>query len=272
MSKFREIPYSITSTQKGASELSGEQLAALQAQQLVEMKTNFINVVSHELRTPLAGIQSSIDLLKIRFGDSLPSEVYEYLGRIELQSQRMSQMVRDVIDMNRLGLNDSPLEISIVNVRQRLMEIVDYLLSTKHMKRKVKFRLTKEAVFMHTDERGFSTLFTNLIDNALKFSPKGSVEVTLDSHPDGCEIHVIDTGVGIPQQDQDQLFNSFFRASNASSFEGTGLGLVIVRRYAELLGGTISFKSEPGHTEFKVYLPDLANQEPPTLTTLGSDR
>lgn len=241
-----------------------------EAQRLLQMKTNFINVVSHELRTPLAGIQSSLDLLRLRFNKQLPQEVFEYLSKIELQTSRMSQMMRDVIDMNRLGLNDSELEISELDVRQQLIEIVDYLLSTKHLKRNVDFHLPQNPLTIFTDERGFSTLFTNLIDNALKFSPKGKVEVHLEPWNEGCRIKVLDTGVGIPVEDQKRLFQSFFRGSNANSFEGTGLGLVIVKRYTEMLGGEIDLKSEPGHTEITVYLPDLATQEPPTLHTLGS--
>jgi signal transduction histidine kinase len=241
-----------------------------EAHRLLQMKTNFINVVSHELRTPLAGIQSSLDLLRLRFANQLPLEVFEYLSKIELQTARMSQMMRDVIDMNRLGLNDSEIEVSELDVRQQLIEIVDYLLSTKHMKRKVSFHLPPAALKVNTDERAFSTMFTNLIDNALKFSPKGKVQVHLEEWNDGCHIKVIDNGVGIPLEDQKRLFESFFRGSNANSFEGTGLGLVIVKRYTELLGGEIEVKSNTGHTEITVYLPDLATQDPPTLNTLGN--
>jgi signal transduction histidine kinase len=101
-----------------------------------------------------------------------------------------------------------------------------------------------------------SNLLANLVTNAIKYSPEGKPVHLSTAVVDGrLRITVADQGMGIPAEDQQHLFDRFFRGSNASTIQGTGLGLNLVKRYLELMGGTISFNSEPGSTQFTVDLP-----------------
>jgi signal transduction histidine kinase len=109
-----------------------------------------------------------------------------------------------------------------------------------------------------TDKRLLKNALLNLLSNAIKFSPEnGSINLTLLNQDSRMAITVTDEGIGIPKPDLSHLFSSFFRASNATQIQGTGLGLSLVKRYAELLGGSVDLKSELGKgTAVKLMIPD----------------
>lgn len=230
-----------------------------EANELVALKSNFINIVSHELRTPLAGMRTSIELLTPRIQKLDDQKAMQHLDRISAQVERMSEMMRDVIDMNRLGVKAGQLELVEVDLVAKLKEVIQYLIDIKFAKRQVKLHTKVDRLRFLTDEKAFNTIFSNLVDNALKFSPAKTVHVEFEPSDSGVNIRVIDNGVGIPIKDQSKLFQSFSRAANAQSFEGTGLGLVIVKRYVELLNGSISFESDQKKTVFSVFLPVIDN-------------
>jgi signal transduction histidine kinase len=207
------------------------------------------------MRTPLAGMRTSLELLTPRIEKLKDERSMLHLKRISAQVERMSEMMRDVIDMNRLGIKAGQLELVEVDLIEKLREVIRYLIDIKFPKRSVILKADIERLRFLTDEKAFNTIFSNLIDNALKFSPAKDVQVEFEPTETGVYIRVVDFGVGIPAEDQTKLFQSFSRASNAQSFEGTGLGLVIVKRYVELLNGAISFDSKAGLTIFSVFLP-----------------
>lgn len=231
-----------------------------EANELIELKSNFINIVSHEMRTPLAGMRTSLELLFPILEQQKDQRAIKHLKRISAQVERMSEMMRDVIDMNRLGIKAGQLELVELDLVQKLREVIRYLIDVKFTKRHVELTSKVDRLRFLTDEKAFNTIFTNLIDNALKFSPSKDVRVEFEPTSTGVQIRVIDFGVGIPSGDQAKLFQSFSRATNAQSFEGTGLGLVIVKRYVELLNGSISLESNSNHTVFSVDLPVIENQ------------
>jgi PAS domain S-box-containing protein len=143
-----------------------------EANELIALKSNFINIVSHEMRTPLAGMRTSLELLAPRIEKLKDERATKHLNRIAAQVERMSEMMRDVIDMNRLGIKAGELELVEVDLIAKLQEVIRYLIDIKYAKRIVELDSKVDRLRFLTDEKAFNTIFTNLIDNALKFSLK----------------------------------------------------------------------------------------------------
>jgi len=252
-----------------------ETLKALQRErELSEAKSHFIAMTSHDLRTPLTTIQSSVDLLKHR-SEKLSSQRQQiHLDRISSSVEQMTGMVQDVLvlseaEAGKLQLNPTP-----VDLVQLCQSLVTELLVADKKQHKITFThqgdcstaLTGTAslddseevsIQYPLDEKLVRYILTNLLSNALKYSPQESiVQLDMACNSESVVFHIQDQGIGIPPEDMPRLFESFYRAKNVGVTQGTGLGLAIVKQCIDLHSGQVNVDSVVGEgTTFSVTLP-----------------
>ncbi|RPA70333.1 PAS domain S-box protein [Cyclobacteriaceae bacterium YHN15] len=228
---------------------------------LNKLKSRFISMISHELRTPLSTILSSIDLLKLGLGDFKELDQKErfhiHLNRIHSQVKRLSRIITDILTLENYSNGTIPSHIEKINVNKFIYEMIeDYFKSGNTPE--INVQLPKSELFIETDSAALSHVIKNIVENAIKYSKESSKipEIKLKPGLHEFKIEVKDFGVGIPQEEQKHIFNSFFRAKNVSNIKGTGLGLNIVKEFVIKLGGKVNFKSKEGKgTVFTVTLP-----------------
>ena len=220
-------------------------------------KSEFLASMSHELRTPLGILLGYIDLLLEKTFGSLREEQVDTLRRIDRSARELFDLITAVLDLSRLEAGRLPVEVREVQVPELLEEL-------KAETQEVRERASLEFVWqvegelppLQTDPGKVKVVVKNLIGNAVKFTKAGSITVAAHNHDGGVEISVTDTGVGISQEALELIFEPFHQVDNSGQLGGTGLGLHIVKRLLELLGGTVTVESEVGRgSTFRVWVP-----------------
>jgi signal transduction histidine kinase len=241
-----------------------ELMTAVQREkELSELKSKFLSMASHEFRTPLATILSSSELLE-RYAERIdPKEKASLLQSIEAGAKRMNALINDVLTLGRAESGVLRLNPARLDLRELCERVVREFRIAQGRSHAVRFSDTFDLPAVEMDERLLRHILENLLSNAAKYSPEGSdIAITITRQAEHVLIEVQDHGIGIPEQDQPRLFESFHRASNVENRPGTGLGLAIVRKAVDLHGGSISFKSSPGKgTRFSVRLPVYSRAE-----------
>jgi signal transduction histidine kinase len=224
---------------------------------LARMKNEFLASVSHELRTPLTSIRGYAELLK---EDGLPAEQRDYVEVIDRNAARLGGLVEDLLLMTQIQSGDLPLELDEVvlnDLIERSSEAAKPFAASKQIKLEVDNAPT--LVAMRADGARLGQVLDNLVSNAIKYTHNGGgVSIRMTRTAEAATISVTDNGIGIPQEEQTQMFGRFFRTSNArqSGVEGSGLGLAITRGIVEAHGGTIGFESVEGvGSTFRLILP-----------------
>jgi len=255
-SALRMAGTNVDITQRKRAEV--ELLAALQREkELSEMKSKFVSIASHELRTPLATILSSAQLLE-HYSDGLSADdKLKMLRSIQGAVKRMNAMIEDVLIIGKAEAGALQYEPKPVDLGELCHKVVEELRGGVAKQHVIRFERQFERGSLNLDEKLLRHILTNLLSNAVKYSPPGSTASLLLAERDGeAVIEVGDQGIGIPLEDQARLFESFHRASNVGNRQGTGLGLVIVKKAVELHGGTISIDSKvDAGTRISVRLP-----------------
>jgi PAS domain S-box-containing protein len=224
--------------------------------ELDELKTQFMATLSHELRSPLTSIVSFTGLL--RDVEPTSPQATEFLDIIERNSDRLLRLVSDLLLLGHLEAGSLPLELAPLSAAELVKEAV-LARSAPAQRRGVTIELTAEdGPPLQLDRLRMLQVIDNLISNAIKFSdPEGIVRVSAHCEGNEWRIDVADSGIGIPTEEQDRIFERFFRASNAriEAVPGTGLGLSVVHAIVELHGGRLEMRSTPGKgTTFSVLL------------------
>jgi signal transduction histidine kinase len=230
-----------------------------QQRELDRLKDDFVATVSHELRTPLTSMMGFLEMLREGEAGHLTDEQKRFLAIVYRSSERLQRLVGDLLFVARLDASGLQLQFTDVSVDDVVRECVE---SSSALARARDLELTAQldnVPPVRADRERLSQLVSNLISNAIKFTPGGG-RVTARAFVDGADgvIEVEDTGVGIPEAEQDRLFQRFFRSSTATeqAIPGTGLGLVISKAIAEAHGGSVSVRSRAGEgTSFRVALP-----------------
>jgi two-component system OmpR family sensor kinase len=221
-----------------------------------ERQTRFTADASHELRTPLAIVMSQAEMALRK--DRTPEEYREALETSLKASQRMKAVVEGLLTLARADAKELDLRKERVDLG-RVVEETASLLGPLALERKVALTVSAEPVAVTGDSDRLREVVTNLITNAVRYNVQGGkVDVTLAVQKDQAALSIVDTGIGIPEKDQAQLFERFFRVDKARSREvgGSGLGLAISKWIIEAHGGTISFASrENAGSTFTVRLP-----------------
>jgi PAS domain S-box-containing protein len=228
-----------------------------QLRQLDALKDEFVSLVSHELRTPLTSIRGYLELI-VEDGDMLPEEHRQYLAVVQRNSERLLRLVGDLLFVAQLDAGRLAVEREELDLAALAAESVQAATPTASA-RGVEVVLEAAPAPLAGDRSRLAQLIDNLVSNAVKFTGEGGA-VTVRVAPGGSEavLEVADSGMGIPAEEQAQLFERFFRSTNArrAAVPGTGLGLVIVRAIADAHGGTVELESAEGvGTTFTIRLP-----------------
>jgi signal transduction histidine kinase len=222
------------------------------------MKSELVSIVSHELRTPLASVLGFTSLLLTRDFDEETRQ--RYLGIIDAQARRLGSLIDDFLDARRLEQGKLELDRERIELGPLLREQADlfYGQSDRH---RLKVEIPEEPLAVRGDRDRLAQVIGNLLSNAIKYSPEGGVVELVGEGDDGkIRVAVRDQGVGIPNDQQSQIFTRFFRGDAAASgIGGTGLGLAVSREIVEAHGGRIGFTSaEQEGSTFWLELPAAA--------------
>jgi len=215
--------------------------------ELGELKSRFVSMTSHEFRTPLSTILSSSELLEHYGSQWTEDKRLQHLRRIQAAVNNMVQLLGDVLIIGRaeagkLEFNPAPLDLA-----QFCRDLVEEMQLGAGAHHTITFGSQGECAEAHVDEKLLRQILSNLISNAVKYSPQGGpVRLELTCGEREAVLQVQDQGIGIPPPDQAHLFETFHRARNVENIPGTGLGLTIVKKSVDLHGGTIAVKSQVG--------------------------
>ncbi len=223
---------------------------------LSSLKSRFVSIVSHEFRNPLATILASTDLLQ-KYSDRMSeARKFEHLDRIQAQIQHLTGLLEDILTVNRaqaVGLQFNPTGVDLEMLCHDIIADVQAIAP----ERPIEYGWTCSTVFVLLDVKLIRQALSNLLTNAIKYSPSGkSVMMDVSCKDDLIVLQVRDQGIGIPEDDLPHLFQPFYRASNVGEIAGTGLGLAIVKQAVEAHQGTVAVTSEVGRgTTFTLTLP-----------------
>lgn len=226
--------------------------------ELNEMKSRFVSMASHEFRTPLTTINSSAGLILKYHEKEQYDKTPKHVGRIKASVRNLTSILNDFLSLEKLESGKTEAQIVTLDLVCLIQEVVEEMEGFKKENQQINCQLPSE-FFFNSDPQLLKNVMINLVSNALKYSSdSGEVAITLTKSASGIVlIKVADNGIGIPKPDQAKMFDRFFRAGNVTNIEGTGLGLNIVVKYLDLLGGTLSFESEENKgTVFTVQLPE----------------
>ncbi len=225
--------------------------------ELVEMKSRFVSIASHEFRTPLSSISLASGFIKKYKQKITPEEVDKRLDNIEKQVGHMTHLLDDVLLIGKTEAGKLVVHVSQVDVFETFEKLKNEIEQSTGNTHTVKLHVNGVTGTISTDEKLIRTMVINVLTNAIKFSPgSGYVDLFVTAAPNKLTIRVKDNGIGIPEEDIKNLFEPFYRASNANDVEGTGLGLSIIRKALDLLRGYIDIKSTLGKgTEITIVIP-----------------
>ncbi len=209
------------------------------------LRTDFIANVSHELKTPLAVLQNYGTMLQSP--DLTDAQRMEYARAITEQSCRLADLITNILKLNRLENQQIYPESKRYNLGEQLAECLLNFESTWE-KKKIDIETDmEEEVIVESDDELLSLVWNNLFSNALKFTkPDGTVSVTLKTEGDYAAVRVTDTGCGISPETGKHIFEKFYQGDTSHATQGNGLGLALVKRVVDIVGGDISVESEVG--------------------------
>lgn len=225
-------------------------IAALKnAKESDRLKSAFLANMSHEIRTPMSGIIGFVDLLTTP--KLTGKEQQEYIDVINRSSHRMLSTVNDLIDISMIESGQERVVIQKIDINVQIKNLYAFFkpeVENKGVQLIYKNALPNKKAIINTDTGKFNSILTNLIKNAIKFTKEGSVEFGYVKKDNFLEFYVKDTGIGIPKDRLQAIFDRFVQADIglSRSFEGVGLGLSITKAYLEMIGGKIWVKSEVG--------------------------
>jgi len=252
----------ITKRKINEEKIITQQLEMEKEKEVNDLKSRFVSMASHEFRTPLSTVLSSVSLLsKYTTTEDQPKRD-KHIDRIKSSVKTLTDILNEFLSLGKI-------EEGKVDVNAEVYDLVEFMNGMDN-EMSVLLKQGQNFIFNHkgntqtyTDNNLLKHIMINLLSNAIKFSPENAniiidTEVT-DSHT---KISISDKGIGIPISDQVHLFERFFRATNVTNIQGTGLGLHIVGRYVELLNGTIHYNSEyENGSSFIINLPSLQKKE-----------
>jgi len=218
-------------------------------------------MASHEFRTPLSAVLSSISLVESYKDPEHEEKRKKHIERIKGSVRNLTDILNNFLSLDKLEQGKIEAETSQFDISEFMEDIIEEMESMlKKKNQKIIYSHTgqKEIVL---DRKILRNIMFNLLSNAIKYSPENKeIFVSIKVEKKNVVIAVKDNGMGIPEHEQKNLFKNFFRANNTVNIQGTGLGLSIVKKYVELLHGSINFESNPGSgTVFTVQFPENGN-------------
>ena len=232
VSKRKEAEYKIMESLRKERELN-------------ELKTKFLSLVSHEFKTPLSGILTSATLVG-KYTETEHQEKREkHLRTIQNKVKYLNNILNDFLSIERLESGKATYKFDVFPLSKVVNEVIYNANMLLKDGQRINYPQNIDDILVNFDEKILELSLTNLINNAIKYSPAHTViDVVVIPQKDSLSIKIIDEGMGIPEKEQKYIFNRYFRAENALLDQGTGIGLNIVKSHLESLGGKITFESE----------------------------
>lgn len=214
-------------------------------QVLSELKSRFISMASHEFRTPLSAILSSAILIEKQNGVGKEDKRINYVSKIRSNVKNLVVILNDFLSLSKLQEGKTMVQPVLFDLVDFSKSLIEELEDIKKNGQIINIQCQDSIIEAILDLKLFKHIIYNLVSNAIKYSEENKpIIIKIDRKNQHINIEIIDQGIGIPREDQSNMFERFYRANNVSNIQGTGLGLHIVKQYTELMGGTISFKSE----------------------------
>jgi signal transduction histidine kinase len=231
-----------------------------QVARLNKLKSEFISVASHQLRTPLSAMKWETEILLSKYKEGMTERQIQSVETVRTMSFRMTKLVNDLLDVARIEQGRMTLrkeKTDFIKVLEEELKELDNLFRAKNIR--LIFNKEKKIPPFFSDPEKVRMILNNIIGNAMKYiAYRGKIEIKLKQSKGFLICSIKDNGVGIPEQQQNQIFNKFFRSDNVIKYqtEGTGLGLYIVKNIVEQFGGKIWFESKENiGTVFSFSLP-----------------
>lgn len=224
--------------------------------ELNEMKSRFVSIASHEFRTPLSTILSSVSLIGAYNKEEQEDKRKKHIDRINAAVHNLTNILNDYLSLDKLGQGKIEIYKESFDLHRFASDTVEEVNGLLKPGQHITLLFDGDKI-IYQDKKILKNVFLNLLSNAIKYSgEQQEIVLSIEIGNNAVIIQVKDQGIGIPEEEQKNLFNKFFRAKNAANIQGTGLGLYIVSKYIELLDGVISFSSHPGHgTTFTIEFP-----------------
>jgi PAS domain S-box-containing protein len=214
--------------------------------QLNEIKSRFVSMASHEFRTPLSSVLSSASLIAKYTTTEQQANRDKHVNRIKDSVKHLNDLLEDFLSLGKLDEGKVGAQFGLFSLPETIHDTIDEVRGMVKKGQEIKYVHEGEAIVL-SDKRLLKNILINLISNALKFSDEeATVEIKSTVNDERAVLSVSDKGIGISEEDQEHLFTSFFRGQNALNIQGTGLGLHIVKRYTDLIGGSLHLQSTLG--------------------------
>lgn len=235
-------------------------LALEQQKELARMKSRLISMASHEFRTPLTTIKANAEMLEMwahKIPEDYQAKAFRYLERLNRETNRLSNIMTDILVLGRL-------ESGKIKIARKSIDLIGFVqdMRERHFSgqadgRQLRIALQGGPRLVSIDPEMMEHIIQNLVGNAFKYSPGApNPELHLHYQKDLVRLSVKDFGIGIPKQDQNKIFNSFFRADNTRGFQGSGMGLSVVKQMSDMQNLNLRFYSEEGQgSEFVIDIP-----------------
>lgn len=227
--------------------------------ELNELKSRFVAMASHEFRTPLSAILSSASLIARYDKTEQQPQRLKHVQRIQKSVQSLNAILNEFLSLSKIEEGKESVQPKSIDIVALVADLREELTPLCKENQHIVCKMPGDTLAWTQDERILKNILTNLLSNALKYSEKDvELQVQVDEAGEKLRIEVRDYGIGIPQEEQKYVFSRFFRAGNASNVSGTGLGLHIVKKYVDLIGGDIAFQSRENEgTVFYLTIPRL---------------
>ena len=252
----------ITKRKINEEKIIAQQLEMEKEKEVNDLKSRFVSMASHEFRTPLSTVLSSVSLLSKYTTTEDQSKRDKHIDRIKSSVKTLTDILNEFLSLGRI-------EEGKVDMNPEIFDLVEFM-NGMNNEMSVLLKPGQNFIFNHkgntqtyTDTNLLKHIMINLLSNAIKFSPENAnIVIDAEVTASHTKISITDKGIGIPINDQVHLFERFFRATNVTNIQGTGLGLHIVGRYVELLNGTINCQSEfESGSSFIINLPSFIKKD-----------
>lgn len=225
--------------------------------ELNELKSRFVSMASHEFRTPLSGILTSASLISKYDAAEDKEKRHKHINTIKASVQNLTTILNDFLSLDKLEQSKIECRLDSLDLKPWIQNLIEEMETLTKRGQRIVYEHFGNSSDIQTDKDMLRNIFINLLSNAIKYSgEEKEIRVTTEIQDTWVMLKVRDAGIGIPKNDQKYLFEKFFRAHNANAIQGTGLGLNIVKRYLDLMGGSIEFSStENQGSTFTIRLP-----------------
>lgn len=256
--RTQELDRTISELEKANAELEDQvsirkkaeeetKIALSRERELNELKSRFVSMASHEFRTPLSTILSSASLIERYTEPGTEEKRQRHVEKIKSSISNLTAILNDFLSLSKLEEGKVELDQEKINLMELLQDVADEMLALSKEGQQIKISPETDKIYFYSDKKILKNILINLLSNAIKYSESGTtVNIIIQEETDKLILKVVDQGMGIPKEEQKHMFERFFRATNATNIQGTGLGLNIVKKYVDMLNGDITFESNVG--------------------------